>query len=350
MNFTHVTAGIDDDGRRLDKIIRRYLTEESLSHLYGALRKGLIKVDGKKRTPDFHVAQGSDIAIATVLLNSTQMSATRRQNADVVAGNATDREPAERSRIQTISDDWILFRNEHLLILNKPYDIPVQKSHADTVSLADMVAADYARRQGKNESLSFRPGPLHRLDRKTTGIVVFSQSLRGAAWFSEAIQKHAIQKTYLALLQGTLAERQTWKDNIASEKPTERKNSAKNDTSADRFYRVSIASEGKEAHSVATPLAYGSYKGMPVTLTQVEIGTGRKHQIRAQAAFHGFPLLGDTAYGGTRIYEAQAFFLHAHKLVFCENSLGIPHEIVSDILTDFAKMSEKCLINFNSRL
>ncbi len=332
MDFTHVSTGKDDEGRRLDKIIRRYLNDQSLSGLYSALRKGLIKVDGKKCPQDFRVGAGSDIAIASLLLAGKNES---RQ-----AKSGPDKEKFSEGK--KIPADLVLFRNEDLLILNKPYDIPVQKAETGDCSLADMVTADYKAGHKKSRSLSFRPGPLHRLDRKTTGIIVFSQSLRGAQWFSQAIQNHSVRKIYLALLEGKLKERQEWKDIVI-----------KKDTSLQNFKTVSLSKDGedgKNACSKARALAYGHYQEKPVTLAEIEITTGRKHQIRAQASAHGFPLLGDTAYGGMKISQGQDFFLHAHRLIIGENPLGLPPEILADISTNFEKMSEKCLINFNSRL
>jgi 23S rRNA pseudouridine955/2504/2580 synthase len=63
-------------------------------------------------------------------------------------------------------------------------------------------------------SLSFKTGPLHRLDRKTTGLLAFSQNLQGAQWFSQKIKSHEIQKVYLALLEGNLCQNQIWEENI----------------------------------------------------------------------------------------------------------------------------------------
>lgn len=320
MDFTHVTAGQDDDGRRLDTIIRRYLPGQPLSRVYGALRKGLIAVDGRRRRQDFRVRAGSDIAIARVLLD------------DAKAAPETNGAP--------LPDSLVLFRNDDLLILNKPYDIPVQKTRRDGRSLADLVQDDAAFRHGNGgSSLSFRCGPLHRLDRKTTGIVVFSQSLRGAQWFSQTLQTHAIQKNYLALVQNMLKNKQTWEDDVTEK-----------DTSPRHFHTVSVGGIGKYAQTAVEPLAFGTYRGIPVTLVRCTIATGRKHQIRAQAAAHGFPLLGDTAYGGSRIAEAQDVFLHAHRLVIGTNPLGVPPEIRADLPDNFAKMLRACLIKSDARL
>lgn len=319
MDFTHVTAGQDDDGRRLDTIIRRYLPGQPLSRVYGALRKGLVCVDGRRRRQDFRVRAGSDIAIARVLLDEAKN--------------------APKTAAAPLPDDLVLFRNGDLLILNKPYDLPVQKARRDGRSLADMVQDDFAfRRDNGGNSLSFRCGPLHRLDRKTTGVIVFSQSLRGAQWFSQAVRAHTVQKKYLALVQNALDHAQTWKDDITEK-----------DTLSRRFHTVSVGGDGKHAQTTVAPLAAGMFRGMPVTLVECAITTGRKHQIRAQAAAHGFPLLGDTAYGGG-IAGTQDFFLHAHRLVIGENPLGVPPDIRASIPDNFAKMLRTCLIKSDARL
>ena len=72
MNFKHFKAGMDDSGRRLDRVLRRFLSEENLSSIYKSLRKGLIKVDGKKCDGNFRVSEGSDLQIADFLLDQKE--------------------------------------------------------------------------------------------------------------------------------------------------------------------------------------------------------------------------------------------------------------------------------------
>ena len=312
MNFKHFKAGMDDSGRRLDRVLRRFLSEENLSSIYKSLRKGLIKVDGKKCDGNFRVSEGSDLQIADFLLDQKE---------------TVDRSEKTKS---PLLDDITLFKNDFILILNKPYDIPVQPTNSfKGKSLAEIVQEEY---QSSHEmaSLSFKTGPLHRLDRKTTGLLAFSQNLQGAQWFSEKIKSHEIQKVYLALLEGNLTENQIWeekidKSEISNEQGTMRKDSG-------RFHTVSVNSdEGKMAHTEVTPLSNGLFLGKAVTLARVLIKTGRTHQIRAQAGFHGFPLLGDTAYGSGKIDSkkwGQDFFLHAAELHFpSDNPLNLPEKI-----------------------
>ena len=312
MNFKHFKAGMDDSGRRLDRVLRRFLSEENLSSIYKSLRKGLIKVDGKKCDGNFRVSEGSDLQIADFLLDQKE---------------TLDRSEKTKS---PLLDDITLFKNDFILILNKPYDIPVQPTSSfKGKSLAEIVQEEY---QSSHEmaSLSFKTGPLHRLDRKTTGLLAFSQNLQGAQCFSEKIKSHEIQKVYLALLEGNLTENQIWeekidKSEISNEQGTRRKDSW-------RFHTVSVNSdEGKMAHTEVTPLSHGIFEGKEVTLARVLIKTGRTHQIRAQAGFHGFPLLGDTAYGSDKIDSkkwGQDFFLHAAELHFPPyNPLNLPEKI-----------------------
>ncbi|MBQ9280970.1 MAG: RluA family pseudouridine synthase [Treponema sp.] len=315
MDFTHFKAGRDDSGRRLDRLLRRFLSEENLSSIYKSLRKGLIKVDGKKCDGNFRVSEGSSIAIANILLKSDSQSQ-----------KAPDSNECQDSSLNSL----VIFKNDFLLILNKPYDIPVHPTSSfKGKSLAETVQNEY---QATHEmaSLSFKTGPLHRLDRKTTGLLAFSQNLQGAQWFSEKIKSHEIQKVYLALLEGSLTENQIWeekidKSEISNEQGTRRKDSG-------RFHTVSVNSdEGKMAHTEVTPLSHGLFWGKDITLARVLIKTGRTHQIRAQAGFHGFPLLGDTAYGSGKIDSkkwGQDFFLHASELHFSpDNPLNLPEKI-----------------------
>lgn len=314
MDFTHFTAGKDDSDRRLDRILRRFLSEENLSSIYKLLRKGLVKVNGKKADGNFRISEGDDIQIADFLLSPS-----------------SENENPGAEKTSPLSKDIIIFKNESILILNKPYDIPVQPSSSSRGnSLAEIVQKDYEISH-KKDSLSFRTGPLHRLDRKTTGLIAFSQNLEGAKWFSEKIKSHEIQKIYLAVLQGKLMEKQVWEDQI------EKLENSSEQAGSGNFHTVSVNSsgEGKFAHTEVTPLSQGIFCGKEVTIARVLITTGRTHQIRSQSAYHGFPLLGDTAYGAVKIDSkrfGQDFFLHASELYFPkDNPLSLPEKITSPL-------------------
>jgi 23S rRNA pseudouridine955/2504/2580 synthase len=327
MDFISFTAGPDDDGRRLERVLKALLPDESLSVVFKAIRKGLIKVNGKKIHTGTRVSQGATITIANFLIPDK---------------SRTEKKQFERSFQPAVTYET-LFKNDFIQIINKPYDISVQGKN----SLTPLIIAEWDKIK-KTDSLSFRPGPLHRLDRKTSGIVAFSQNLEGARWFSKALTEHMFKKTYITLLEGKLYEKAQWKDEILIEKQSLKHN----------FYTVAInansnryAHGGKEAETEIAPLAYGRYHGKIVTFAECIIKTGRKHQIRAQAAQHGFPLLGDTAYGGEKIDEPQDIYLHAYELAIpVDNPLELPALIRAPILTNFRKMLNRILIKWDGQL
>ena len=200
-----------------------------------------------------------------------------------------------------------------------------------------------------NSSLSFTPGPLHRLDRRTTGLLVFSKSLEGARWFTEGIKNHTIQKKYYGLVQGKLSEKEDWKDFITD-----------NGENDDGFYTVKAQTQNSqnpengaaECITTATPLAHGTAQGKSFTLVEYTIKTGRKHQIRSQSALHKYPLAGDTAYGAASLnginekkHSAREFYLQAYCLSFPENPLGLPPQIKIRLSPDFIEQLQCCGID-----
>jgi 23S rRNA pseudouridine955/2504/2580 synthase len=321
MEFSKFEAGPGDDGRRIDRVLRHFLPDESLSSLYSAIRKGLIRINDKRIKPETHIFQGDVLSVADFLLST--------KNSDVKKGFEENILPYE-----------IIFRNEHFLVINKPYDIPVQQAQSNGRSLAETVAAYYKSVSSIPESLSFTPGPLHRLDRKTTGVLFFSWSLEGARWFSRQISAHMLEKKYLALVQGNFITAEEWEDFIEKE-----------EDSSLSFHTVRIVkASGKRAQTKAEPVASGKYCGIPVTLVKFSISTGRMHQIRAQSSFHGFPLLGDVSYGGIAVHEKQDFFLHSYEICIPDNKLGLPQSLKAPLPAVFNSMLNKMLINWKNSI
>lgn len=324
MEFKDFMAGLNDEDRRLDRVLRKFLQDKSLSEIYKLLRKGLIKVNHIKAKPENHIHCGDIISIAAFLLNS----------------NVSSQASAENKKIES-ADLQIVFENQHLLIINKPYDKTV---HGEKDGLYKDVLEYYKNLPVVKDSLSFKPGPLHRLDRRTTGLLVFSKSLEGARWFSDAIKNHIISKKYYALLTGNLIENCKWQDYITE-----------NDNDDSAFNTVKATTEPADnsilALSFVNPLAHGLYKGSPVTLAEFDIKTGRKHQIRSQSALHKHVLLGDSAYGAAALGKdasnpgGREFYLQAYSLSFPkDNPLGLPENIKIGLSPDFLCQLQYCEI------
>ena len=321
MDFVQIKTGADDAGRRIDRVLRKLLPDVPLGEIYKCLRKGTIKVNAKKVPQNYHIAENDTLFLASFLQTEAPQKAAPQPDA------------APESKAFDIKIDTI-FENEHIRIVNKPFGVAVHKSNSKEISLAEIVAAEY-RALHQNESLSFTAGPLHRLDKNTSGIIVFSQSLKGAQWFSENLS--SFQKEYLGIVQGKIESPQYWVDLIDDE--------PKESGSAYKTVRiVSKGKNGKEARTHCFPLKYGSYKGTPVTLCRFCIETGRKHQIRAQSAFHGFPLLGDSAYNRlTKAAQPERFYLHSFRLIVPKNPINMPEITEAPLPEDFRLfLTETC--------
>jgi 23S rRNA pseudouridine955/2504/2580 synthase len=151
-------------------------------------------------------------------------------------------------------------------------------------------------------SLSFKSGPLHRLDTPTSGAIVFSTSLEGARYFSALIREQQVRKRYLALLEGQLDKPARWEDVLFRDKAAKKTLVVESGAAPD----TKLPRAGTAVYPLALNAGY--------SLVMVEISTGKTHQIRAQAAFHGYPLLGDQKYGGSA--RVGGLLLHAYSLEF----------------------------------
>ncbi|MDR2516506.1 MAG: RluA family pseudouridine synthase [Spirochaetaceae bacterium] len=277
-----LAAGPDDDGRRLDRFLRKALPAFPLSLLHRLIRTGRVLVDGKRGAAAESVRSG----VVIVVRGAEEKGAVRPDAVREVRAPVFDLSP--------------LWESADLLALNKPAGIAVH----GPASLEDLARSYLAGK--RPPSSSFRPGPLHRLDRPTTGVIVFSASLKGARFFSRLLQTRRIGKKYLAIVEGVMAEAEVWEENLIHEKEP-------------RKSRVSNGpfpgtADGRRGEKPAVTRAFPLVSGADRTLLLVETGTGRTHQIRAQAAFHGRPLMGDRKYGG--IFHAEGLFLHAAALEF----------------------------------
>jgi len=326
----NLTAAADDNGRRLDRILRKALRDLPLSAIHRLLRTGSVLVDGKTAPADFRVQCGQTITVKV----SDDFTPEKAQKAQMASG--------------LILPEIILYEGEGLLILNKPEGITVHGRE----SLADWVL-NYLKPKIP-PSLSFRPGPLHRLDKPSSGIIVFSTSLEGARFFSAILRERKVVKRYLAIVEGVIKKGEVWTDELVRDH--KRKKTFRAKTGNKIPGSADTTEQAKTALTRVSPLAYNQN----CTLILAVIETGRTHQIRAQAAEHGHPLLGDKKYGslGTKGQAFPAsessydnnFLLHAWRMEFPENT-PLPRSIEAPLserfrekIRELFKLSDKDLL------
>lgn len=319
MDFKCFYCSEDDEGRRLDKILKIILKDMN-QNVYNLLRKKLVRVNGLKAQPDQKAFNHDKIEIASFLFENSGLS-PENQEKKPSSGSQKEGLPSY-GNLKTV------YRNEHLLFIQKPKGMNVQNATADDTSIASIIKSEF-----KGSSLSFTPAPLHRLDRQTSGLLAVSLSYKGALWFSEKIRTHEIRKIYTAVVQGNMEKSMVLEDYITGGSRDE-----------NGFYTVTEDAERLEKNrsvTVATPLSHGILEGKEITLVQFEIKTGHKHQIRFQSSRAGFPLTGDRSYGGS----FGPFLLHSTFMIFeKDNEAGLPEVIrcpFTEEFDDFLKYNLK---------
>jgi 23S rRNA pseudouridine1911/1915/1917 synthase len=202
--------------------------------------------------------------------------------------------------VRSLSTDAleVLYEDNHLISVNKPAGVLVQGDRSGEESLMDVVK-EYIRERCQKPGNVFL-GLVHRLDRPVAGVVLFARTSKAASRLMRQWQAREVRKTYWAVVEGALKPEQGRIEGHL-------RKSGK---------RVRIAGEGapgaKEAVLEYKTLAYG--KG--VSLVEIDLITGRKHQIRAQLSQAGCPVMGDVKYGANEFLKDKTIRLVARSLRF----------------------------------
>ena len=276
-------------GIRLDKYLKKLLPAAGSSFLYKMLRKKNIVLNAAK-------AEGKEILKAGDVIKIFFSDETFVK----MSSGGPDEERLERGRraYKEIADIEILFENEDLLFVSKPAGLLTQSDAEGELSLNDWLMGYVLEKRG---SIDIRqmPGVMNRLDRNTSGIVMCGLDYAGCRFLAESIKSGGVRKLYLALAEGELRGEGELK---AFLKKDELNN------------KVSISGKGEGSPIVTRYRALEVREGY--TLLEVELKSGKSHQIRAHLSHIGHPLAGDIKYGGHPYKGKSVQQLHAYKLIF----------------------------------
>ena len=307
----------EEAGQRLDKLLGKYLNQATKGFLYKMMRKKNITLNGKKCDGSERLAPGDQVRL--FLAEETIAKFRKIQEAP--------KKQAANPAFFAMPE--IVYEDSHILILNKPSGMLSQKAREQDVSLNEIMI-HYLISSGKitaDQLRAFRPSICNRLDRNTSGLVAAGRSLAGLQIMNQAFKDRTLEKYYLCIVKGRVEKPQRIEGYLT-------KNHALN--------QVEITKTPLEGSlPIATryePLSFG--EGM--TLLQVELLTGRSHQIRAHLASIGHPLLGDTVYGSKKPWPGLAGqCLHARRLRFVHPSTGEPLELECPLPDWFRDVLEK---------
>ena len=279
-----VNVSAEEAGQRIDNFLARHLKGVPKSHIYRILRRGEVRVNSGRIRAQYKVCAGDTVRIPPVR----------------VATPAAGKVKPMRSL-----EDRILFENSRCLVINKPSGIAVHGGSGLSYGVIEAFRA--GRPQAPFLELA------HRLDRETSGCLVLAKRRSFLRAFQEQLRQGEVVKHYLALVAGA------WQGGRQTVKAPLRKNLLRG---GERM--VSVDESGKPAISVFKPLTCFN----TATLVEVELKTGRTHQIRVHAAHIGHPLAGDEKYGDPEFNLSmkplglRRLLLHAHYLEFADTPEG----------------------------
>jgi len=274
----------DQEDRRLDRLLRTRWPQISLGAIMKAIRTGEVRLDAKKAKPDTRLSAGQLLQVPW-----NDGAAQEHTVESVKSGKAYPALPT-------------VYKDENVWIINKPAGLLTQPD----IKGADSVFSRVLRELNWTRT-DFCPSTVQRLDRNTSGIIVVALSGKFQRLLTELIRERKITKIYRAVVVGNIPE------NGRIDFPL-LKDSATNS--------VRIDKNGAEALTLFEKVS-GCTK---YSCAEVQLITGRSHQIRVHFAAIGHPLLGDRKYGNGKDNAARTL-LHAHKLIFPKDvRLGILSE------------------------
>ncbi len=270
-------------GQRIDNYLLKCAKGVPKSHIYRIVRGGEVRVNGKRVAPTYRLAEGDEIRIPPLRIAEP----TRR--APVPIGQA----------LPTV------FEDDALIVVNKPAGKAVHGGSGVSYGVIEQLRAQ--RPELRMLELA------HRLDRETSGLLIVAKKRSALTALHDMMRAGQVEKRYLALVPGR------WANALQHVKAPLFKY-----LTAEGERRVRVSPEGKPAHSVVRLVE----RQRDFSLLEVELKTGRTHQIRVHLAHLGFPLCGDDKYGDFVLNKTleekglKRMFLHAAKLRFAHPASG----------------------------
>ncbi|KXG78965.1 RluA family pseudouridine synthase [Thermotalea metallivorans] len=292
-----IRIGKNEENQRIDKFLRKYMAKASLGFIYKMIRKKSIKVNGNKIDNDYILKYGDAIQLYL--------------KEDTIESFIENREVRKIKRTFQI-----VYEDDYLLLVNKPYGLLVHGDSQEKKNTLINQVTGYLYAKGEYDPKSektFVPASVNRLDRNTSGIVIIGKNYETVQNLNQMIrEKHHIRKFYLTVVKGQVKSCGELKGYLLKD---------------ERGNKVKIAEKeenGKDIHTMYRPLKTNK----DYSLLEVEIITGRTHQIRLHLSAIGHPIVGDPKYGDKSINQVmkkkfglENQFLHAYRISF-EKCMG----------------------------
>lgn len=303
----------NDSNQRLDKFLKRYLINASTSFLYKMLRKKNIVLNDKK-------ANGNELLNENDSIKLYFSEETLLKFSTVNAAEALQAANDYLDAYKQFPNIAIIYENEHIILLNKPAGILTQKAEPKDKSLNEwLIGYLLSNNQVTDESLvHFKPSVLNRLDRNTSGLVLCGKTLYGSQTISQLIKERTIHKYYRLFVAGGMQGSGTLLGYLKKDI----------ENNIVKIYNEIPEAENKQKYNVIETRYQVISSSSFCSYLEVELVTGKTHQIRAHFASIGHPLLGDYKYGNKEINQKM-------------KSLGVTHQMLHAYRLNFPVMEQE---------
>ena len=300
MSFRMIEVTADDDGQRLDRWLKKTVPDVPYVLLQKLIRKGALRVDGKRVKTDIRLSEGQAVKIPAAVQGAKSL--------DRKVEKLNDKDVA-------FVKSLIIYQDEDIIAINKPSGLAVQGG-TNTTQHLDRLLSGLADDEGVNPRL------VHRLDKDTSGVLILARSAKVAKAMGAIFKGQKIKKTYVALCHGVpeMAEG-TIKAPLIK---------------AGGLNRERMVVDEEEGKFAATDYVVIDRAGDQVSFISFSPLTGRTHQIRVHAELAGFPIIGDHKYRGEGheapdVEMSERLHLHAYRLVFDHPMKAQTMDIVAQI-------------------
>lgn len=284
-----LTVTPDEDGMRVDRFLEARFAGLSFSHIQRIIRKGELRVNGKRAQPKDRLASGQSVRIPPLRLEAPKPRAE---------GSAQDK---DRAFLKSIT----LHEDDDVIVLNKPAGLAVQGGSGTTRHIDGMLAA-LTGRDGQ------RPRLVHRLDKETAGCLLVAKNRFSAAALAKTFRSRAARKIYWALVPGIPKPKQGRISTFL----------AKEEREEDSFMRVARHGEEGASHAV-TYYAVVESAANRLSWLSLKPVTGRTHQLRVQMAHIRHPIVGDPKYFSIENWELPGGL--QNRLHLLARRIVVPH-------------------------
>ena len=290
----------NEENQRFDKYLKKLLPNASTSFLYKMMRKKNIVINKKKVEGNEKLKAGD---VVSIFLSD--------ETFDKFHVNLEElKKEYDALKSLNLKGLKIVFEDDEMIVADKPYNMLSQKASGKDLSANEHLLG-YMINKGElsfEEFQTFKPSVVNRLDRNTTGLLLFGKTLNALQQLGEGIRERSIEKYYRAIVAGELKEELELKGYLLKDEKTNKVSFHKEQVEGSDYIETGVK-----------PLA--SKNGL--TLVEIHLITGKTHQIRLHLSTIGHPILGDMKYGNEKInkkyYESHKVnhqLLHAYRLEF----------------------------------